>query len=273
MIMVMGLSTEYSRTCDTAFCRILEKSYDTIQKKFKTKVDSGLCIPQFGKEADAICNAAIEDFAVAAPLPDGNKDEDNEQLYDRKIEELERLVDAPLYVLYLKQLYLTSEKALKLFKSSMTTEGTEFEAMMKADDLFRHDAEEYTRISPDWSYDKEAKLFKSSLLEIAQRNKKITEIKLQSQKQQQQSMQYLQMQQQQIQAIQQQMTGQNSPWNIGLAYRIPDTTINVQGSYQQGKGNVQISCVPDESLSLLGPNGFVQGVTSGNVGISFNINI
>jgi hypothetical protein len=40
-----------------------------------------------------------------------------------------------------------------------------------------------------------------------------------------------------------------------MAYRIPDSNINLSGSYQQGKGNIQISCVPDESLPLLGPNG------------------
>lgn len=40
-----------------------------------------------------------------------------------------------------------------------------------------------------------------------------------------------------------------------MAYRIPDTNINLSGSYQQGKGNIQVSCVPDESLPLLGPNG------------------
>lgn len=49
--------------------------------------------------------------------------------------------------------------------------------------------------------------------------------------------------------------GQSSPWNIGMAYRIPDTNINLSGSYQQGKGTIQVSCVPDESLPLLGPNG------------------
>ena len=49
--------------------------------------------------------------------------------------------------------------------------------------------------------------------------------------------------------------GSNSPWNIGFAYRIPDTNINVNCNYQQGRGNVQISCVPDEAMSLLGPNG------------------
>ena len=44
-------------------------------------------------------------------------------------------------------------------------------------------------------------------------------------------------------------------------------------SYQQGRGNVQITCVPDESAPMLGANGFVNGVTPGNVGLSFNINL
>jgi hypothetical protein len=108
-------------------------------------------------------------------------------------------------------------------------------------------------------------------------------------------MQYLQMQQQQLQAIQQQVQGASSPWNIGAAYRIPDSNINLSCTYQQGRANVQISCVPDESVPLLGPNGsdilyyvllyitdcliastwigFTQGVTPGNIGLSFNINL
>ena len=47
---------------------------------------------------------------------------------------------------------------------------------------------------------------KSSLLEIANRSKKLTDVKLQASKQSQQAMQYLQMQQQQLQAIQQQLS-------------------------------------------------------------------
>jgi hypothetical protein len=46
-----------------------------------------------------------------------------------------------------------------------------------------------------------------------------------------------------------------SPWNIGMSYRVPDTNLNVQCNYQQGKGNVQINCVPEEGQHLLGPSG------------------
>ena len=112
-----------------------------------------------------------------------------------------------------------------------------------------------------------------SIGEIANKAKKLQEVKLSAAKQTQQAMQYLQMQQQQLQAIQQQIQGSSSPWNVGAAYRVPDTNINLSCTYQQGRGSLQISCVPDESAPLLGPNGFVNGVTPGNLGLSFNINI
>lgn len=42
------------------------------------------------------------------------------------------------------------------------------------------------------------------------------------------------------QALQNQLYGgQPSPWNFGAAYRIPDTNINLSGTYQQGKANLQ----------------------------------
>ena len=238
----------------------------------KTTIEEGSCIPQFGQKADQICNSALERFSQEAPLPD-DADKKNEALYDKKVEDLERFIDAPLHVLYMKQLSLLREKALKTFKASLTAEGGEFEAMMSADEFFRREAEESTRQSPEWEYVKETQHLKSALTEIAQRAKKIQEVKLQAAKQTQQAVQYLQMQQQQLQAIQQQVQGSSSPWNIGAAYRVPDSNINLSCTYQQGRGNVQVTCVPDESAPMLGANGFVNGVTPGNLGLSFNINL
>jgi len=264
-------AANYGSVCDSAFCRILDSASKEIAT-LQAQVDDGGAVPQFGQQADQICNSALEQFSVEAPMPDDSKA--NEALYDKKTDDLERLIDAPLHVVYLKQLALLRDKALKTFKQALAApDSTEFDAMMQADELFRREAEDATRQNPEWSYRKEVSGLKSTLLEIANRSRKLTEVKLQASKQSQQAMQYLQMQQQQLQAIQQQVSGQSSPWNVGLAYRVPDTNINLSGSYQQGKGNLQVSCVPDEALALLGPNGFVNGVTPGNLGVSFNINI
>lgn len=202
-----------------------------------------------------------------------------------QVEDLERLLDAPLHVLYLKQLSLVRERSFKTFKEALAAvDASEFDAMMKADAQFRSEAEAATRQSPEWTYSKEMASLKASLVEMAARSRKVAEVQVQANKQNQQAMQFLQMQQQQMQAIQQQVSvsprpfshihtdqpitnqsffivsffnyqGQSSPWNIGMAYRVPDSNINLSGTYSQGKGNLQISCVPDESMSLLGPNG------------------
>ena len=82
------------------------------------------------------------------------------------------------------------------------------------------------------------------------------------------------MQQQQMQALQAQYTGgQGGKWNVGAAYRPPDTNINLSAAYRQGRGNVQVSMVPDEGANLLGPNGFTNGVGPANLGLSFQIHI
>jgi len=265
-------NASYSSVCDTAFCRVLEESMKEFSA-LKQSIDEGSCILQFGQKADQLCMSALEKFSTEAPVPDDDKS--NEAIYDKKVEDLEKALDAPLHVLYLKQLTLLREKALKQFRAALGTgsEGTEFEAMMQADEFFRKEAEQATRASPDWDYAREAQSLKTALGEVANRARKATEAKLVSAKNNQQAMSYLQMQQQQLQAIQQQVQGASSPWNIGAAYRVPDSNINLSCTYQQGRANVQISCVPDEAIPLLGPNGFVNGVTPGNVGVSFNINV
>jgi len=260
----------YNALCDSAFCRIMDDASKEIAS-LRVGIDEGNCLPGFGQKADQICNSALERFSSEAPLPDDDKAK--EAIYDKRVEDLERALDAPLNVMYLKQLSLIREKALKNFKAGLVAEGSEYESMMQADDFFRREAEDSTRQNPDWDYTKESQNLKTAMGEIASRVKKVSEVKLAAAKQTQQAVQYLQMQQQQLQAIQQQLQGGASPWNVGAAYRLPNSNINLSCTYQQGRANVQLSCVPDESISLLGPNGFVNGVTPGNLGLSLNINV
>lgn len=73
--------------------------------------------------------------------------------------------------------------------------------------------------------------------------------------------------------FQQAAYGTASPWNVGVAYRVPDTNINLSVGHQQGRTNFQLSCVPDDSAALLGPNGFTRGVGPGNLGVSVNLSV
>lgn len=145
--------------------------------------------------------------------------------------------------------------------------------MLQADSLFARGAQDATREGSDWDYAAERSYLQSVMNSIAESGKKAMEVQLKSAQQQQTAMSFLQSQQQMIQQLQMQLYGQSSPWNVGVAYRIPDTNFNLQGSYQQGRANVQLSCVPDEYAPMLGPNGFTNGVGPGNLGLSLNLSL
>lgn len=225
----------------------------------------------FGSKADTICNKALEDFAKTAP----DASDENVSAYDSALESLEAALDAPLQVLYLRQLALLREQALTRYRASTKTSGaSEYEAMLQADSAFVREAEAATRENAlDWDYGAERTYLQSVMNSIAESGKKAMDVQLKSAQQQQTAMQFLQQQQQMIQQLQMQLYGQSSPWNVGLAYRIPDTNFNLQGSYQQGRANIQLSCVPDEYAPFLGPNGFTNGVGPGNLGLSLNLSV
>jgi hypothetical protein len=219
----------------------------------------------------------LEEFASNAPQ-DGDTDETS---YETKLEQIEASLDAPLQVLYLKQLQLLREQALQNYRSASKVNGggtSEYEAMLQADAYFVREAESSTRdeasySSDNWDFSSERMALQSVMNRLAESGNKAQEIQLQSAQQQQTAMQFLQSQAQMIQQLQQQLYGQSSPWNVGVAYRIPDTNFNLQCSYQQGKTNVQLSCVPDEYAPFLGPSGFTNGVGPGNLGLSLNLSV
>lgn len=234
-------------------------------------INEASIVAGFGGKADTICNKALEDFSKKAP---GASDSAAALEYDRCLEQLEASLDAPLQVLYLRQLALLREQALQRYRTSAKTSGaSEYEAMLQADGMFVRDAEESTRDGSDWDYTSERAYLQSVMNSIAESGKKALDVQMKSAQQQQTAMQFLQQQQQMIQQLQMQLYGQTSPWNVGVAYRIPDTNFNLQGSYQQGKANIQLSCVPDEYAPFLGPNGFTNGVGPGNLGLSLNLSV
>ena len=235
-------------------------------------VDEGTAIADFGATADNICTTAVEEYAKSAPSEAEGSSASS--AYALKLQELESSLDAPLQVLYLRQLSLLRDQALASYKSaSKASEASDYEAMLSADAQFLRGAESATPKCSDWSYDSERSALQSIMSDLASSSKKLTETQVKSSQQQSTAMQFLQHQQQMIQQLQMQLYGQSSPWNVGVAYRIPDTNFNLQGSYQQGRANLQLSCVPDEYAPMLGPNGFTNGVGPGNLGLSLNLSI
>lgn len=260
-------SDEYSAQLDACQSQALATVAPQLESLRTQIIDQGVTVENFGATADAICNQALEAFGnTAPPAPDATAS----AVYERQLAQLQAAIDAPLHVLYLKQLGYIRQAALQNYRAN--TKG-DYEAMLNADAVFCRQAEAATRDSEGWDYSQERAFLQAVMSVTADAGRKATQVQLDAAQHQQTTMAFLQSQQNMIQQLQMQLYGQTSPWNVGVAYRIPDTNFNLQGSYQQGRANVQLSCVPDEYAPFLGPNGFTNGVGPGNLGLSLNLSL
>jgi len=263
---------DFALQCDRTASKLLSDSAGEIDEMRKT-VDKGGVVSGLGDKADTMVASAVA--KLRSELPSGAPKQ-KATLMDKKVEELERMLDASLHVVFLKQLRILRDKALQKYKSAMRADGTkDYDAVVTAQSFFNTEAEAARRKNSNWEYGSEAAELKDILDELAKGSRKVVETQSKFAEQMRGLAQILQQQDQQLRAIQQQfaMGAGGSPWNVGLAYRIPDTNINLSGRYEQGRTQIQMSCVPDDSAPMLGPQGFVNGVGPGNLGISVNLNI
>jgi len=193
----------------------------------------------------------------------------------RKKDELQTYLHASLLALFRKQILLLKDKAIATFKAG-TDEGgspTDF-IFYQVDNQFGMDADESMIPGSDWSYEDERKALHTYMEEYSKQRRRLYDQQLDAAQESRQAIRYLQMQETRMQQIQQQhYGGVSGNWNVGAAYRPPDSNVNISVGYQQGRTNIQISMVPDEQSSLLGPNGFTAGVGPANLGLSFNITV
>ncbi|TFJ87056.1 hypothetical protein NSK_001390 [Nannochloropsis salina CCMP1776] len=277
MVVVMGMTVVrgdsadlYAVQCAKAFGKALKAATTEIES-LKGEVAEGKLVSGFGARADGICNTALSTFAMEAP--DADRDPIKVQIHDKQVEELEKSLDPPLNVLFIRQLLTLRDKALQRYKTQAKgTETSDYEAMQAADAFFTSEAEACLRAGSDWDYAAERASLQQTMNFIAQKNKKLLDVKSQAAQTQQQTMALLQQQQSQMMQLQNALGG-GSPLNFGLSYRIPDTNINVQYTFQQGKTNVQFTCIPDDQAPFLGPQGFTHGIGPGNLGVTVNLNV
>lgn len=253
--------------CNEAFSAALGDAHQKLESLSAT-LANGETIDDFGTRAEEIITAAV------AKYDKETEKYRDEAIQSRKRHELESIIDTSQHAIFMKQMQLLRENALLHFKSATSSDDMPSDfAFFSAVSQFIRDTEKSTRPGSSWSSAQEREDLQSMMQEISTQRKKLLTSQVSAAQQQANAMQYLQMQHTQMNAIQAQAYGGSGPgqWNVGAAYRPPDTNINASLSYQQGRTNIQISMVPDESAALLGPNGFSGGVGPGNLGLSFNI--
>lgn len=255
--------------CNEAFSDALVEASAKLSKFSQSTLEDGEKIEGFGGKAAEIMNSALAAYDTAT------EEYSEEPFQSRKRRELESIIDTSEHAIFMKQIQVLRENALTHFKSATASDDMPSDfAFFTADSLFQREAEESKRPGSSWSANQERTDLQNMMQEISTQRKRLLAVQVSAAQQQSHAMQFLQMQQSQMNAIQAQAYGGSTgQWNVGAAYRPPDTNVNASVSYQQGRTNIQISMVPDESASLLGPNGFTAGVGPGNLGLSFNIGL
>lgn len=252
--------------CDAVFSKCLTEAKEQT-KILQKQVDDGNKITNLGSKARDIVAGGLEEYDAQTA------DYVEEPVYEKKRRELESIMDTDLMTVYMKNTAICAREALASFKSSLSGDMPPDFALYSADSQFEAAAKEGIRPGSSWSYTSERQDLQSMMKEISTQQRKLIESQVAASMQHSKAIQFLRMQHVQMQAVQQQALGGGvGQWNVGAAYRPPDTNVNVSLGYQQGRTNVQVSMVPDESTSLLGPTGFTAGVGPGNLGLSFNVN-
>lgn len=222
--------------CNESFSEALQSSGAKVAE-FTQSLDEGEKVDGLGAKMDEVMTDALQLYDDAA-------DEfADEPIHSRKRRELSTILDSSLHALFLKQIQLLRENALAHFKSATSSEDMPSDfAFFTSDSLFTREAEESKRPGSGWGYNNERTDLQNMMQEISTQRKRLLTSQVAAAQQHANAMQYLQVQQAQIQAMQQQQYGGSAgQWNIGAAYRPPDTNVNVSASYQQGRSNIQIS--------------------------------
>lgn len=253
--------------CDEVFSTLLGEASGDIGDLLDL-VEAGTKVSGLGVKCHQIVTQTLQEYDVQT------SDFADEPVYERKRRELEAIIDTGLMSVYMKNIAICARNALASFKGSIAEEVPVDYALYTADNEFVKEAKDGIRSGSAWTYDTERTDLQNMMTEIAAQQRKLLDTQLTASEQHSKAIQFLRMQHAQMQAVQQQaMGGGVGQWSLGAAYRPPDTNVNLSFSHNAGRSALQVSMVPDESSTMLGPTGFTSGVGIGNLGLSFNIGI
>mmetsp|Transcript_14904 Transcript_14904/g.36267 ORF Transcript_14904/g.36267 Transcript_14904/m.36267 type:complete len:302 (-) Transcript_14904:470-1375(-) len=255
-------------TCKEAASQALAVCDGKVAEMSKT-LEMGDPVPAMGEAATRLADETIAAFDSSLP-----KRVAREPTAATAREDVRTAVFDKLNVAFQRQLQVLKNKAVGMYQEAVATSDVNVQGMLTADQYFVREAAASIPEGANWSYQAERQNLQTIMQTLEREWKKGVAAKIQAAQQMSTAMQYLQVQQAQLQQLQQQLYGGGGgKWNLGAAYRPPDTNINLSFNHQQGRTNIVASMVPDEQQSLLGPNGFTHGVGPANLGVSLNVNV
>ena len=226
----------------------------------RAALDGGSCVPRLGEVADGIVEKAGE--AVVAGGGDA-----------KAAAQVCETLDGQLRVLYAKQLVILRDAAIQNFRrGGCDASEAEYAGMVAAERAFCREAEASSRA--EWTYAAELGELRDALKAVAAASSDWRDAVIKAAQTRANCFTVLKKLAFELDAATASRLGNDSPWNAALAWRVPETNVNLSGALQRGKSNVVVSVVPDDSASLLGPNGFNKPrVGAGDLALSYKCDV
>eukprot|EP00916_Digyalum_oweni_P022705 GHVL01037590.1.p1 GENE.GHVL01037590.1~~GHVL01037590.1.p1 ORF type:complete len:335 (+),score=60.40 GHVL01037590.1:25-1029(+) len=263
--------------------------------RLQEEVDAGKWLQKkssLGDELDRLVDETIKRFIESIEEMVKAKmmvvDVPTEEMTSYKFK-IRMLLDARLKLICLSNLIIVRDKIINDLAKSLHNDNPSSElhlkAMNEADDTFQEDIaanrpkqhSNLPNFKTQWDADfkRIRKQLRMSMHEKVSLADELIKERLSQKTKQESILRYIGMQQQQLLQLQQAYYGQQgaNPYSLVLSYRFTNSNLNLSANFSGGKSEVHISCVPDDSAHLLGAQGFVHGVTPGNIGISFNLKL
>ena len=244
-----GGADDFDERVGAAFVAAAQASESETSKAAQS-IDEGKVVEGLGDILGSAYDKALQAFDAQAPP---NSGEDRARLVEA--------IDSSLELLFVKQLALVRAKLLK------DDLGDVERVVSTLDDA----AEAARRPGADWESSSETAAAAAISREVRSRQAKVADVAAKAQKQQQAYLQVFQLYQAQIAQLKQAVGEQ--PATLQMSYRVPDTDLALSASRSDDRTTLSLTCVPDDSAPLLGPQGFVRGVTPLDLGLTLNLNI
>eukprot|EP00929_Paragymnodinium_shiwhaense_P031041 TRINITY_DN17479_c0_g1_i1.p1 TRINITY_DN17479_c0_g1~~TRINITY_DN17479_c0_g1_i1.p1 ORF type:complete len:314 (-),score=82.11 TRINITY_DN17479_c0_g1_i1:55-996(-) len=220
-------------------------------RPMEAEVSQGKLVRSFGKKAEDIVTTASARAGKAA-------------------KEVEVVLDGLLRSLFLRQLALLRHRALEL-PADRRRPAT---ALEKADELFASSASDLVRPGSDWSFEADREALKTDLYALLNRDAELLKQRRQMEAMRRSGMDVVGKARHQLERLGEALygLGGGSPWMLWTTHRLPGTQYMVTGSYQPGRANIEFSPVQTAD-PVTAEAGFVEGLTSKNLGLSFNFRV
>lgn len=231
---------------DQALVEGLQKAVKQVEA-LQARVDSGRLVANFGDKSRAI----VADAAAVSP-------------------QLEEVVDGYLQALFIRQLGLLRKQQLDSVERDQRT-STAVERARKA---FELKAQRLVRPGSDWSFEEETTDLTAQLQEAVDMKMALDKERSRAAQTQRATADVVGRMQKEMDTLGSKLrgVGAGSPWTLWTSYRLPGTPYQMSARYQEGRANIELNLSP-ASDPTKAQAGFVEGLTSQNLGLSLNIGV